>query len=355
MQVRPVVDIMNKFSDYFKPGKELSIDEAMIKFKGRHFIKQYMPNKPDKWGIKVYYIADAKTGYLLKGNIYLGKKESTNKDFLLGEQVVLNLAKEYENQYHHIFFDNFFSSVNLLSILLEKKTYACGTIRANRKEWPESFKKPKTLKLKQGEYKQLQSGEITATLWHDKRDVQIISSNCDASIIKNVPRTASKNYNEKINIPCPLPIIQYNNNMGGVDLLDQKRSYYGIGRSSRKWWKYIFKFVMNVAIINSHILYDLSNKPSKPKQNTQLNFRINLIKQLIGDHSSFKRSLTQFKRFSTHLLHNIRKTKYHRICVFCKKNKVLTYLGYTPVSSFQCQQCGVFLCKNNCFNSYHKD
>ena len=39
--------------------------------------------------------------------------------------------------------------------------------------------------------------------------------------------------------------------MGGVDVSDQKREYYGVGRSSKKWWKFILHFVLNVCLVNS--------------------------------------------------------------------------------------------------------
>ena len=38
------------------------MDEAMIPFKGRLSIKQYMKDKPTKWGIKVFVLADARNG-----------------------------------------------------------------------------------------------------------------------------------------------------------------------------------------------------------------------------------------------------------------------------------------------------
>lgn len=43
-----------------------SIDESMVKFKGRLGFKQYMPNKPIKWGIKVWSLCESTTGYLHK-------------------------------------------------------------------------------------------------------------------------------------------------------------------------------------------------------------------------------------------------------------------------------------------------
>ena len=39
--------------------QQCSVDEAMIPFKGRLAFKQYMKDKPTKWGIKVFVLADA--------------------------------------------------------------------------------------------------------------------------------------------------------------------------------------------------------------------------------------------------------------------------------------------------------
>ena len=43
----------------YNPHKDVSIDEAMIPFKGRSSMKQYMPKKPVKRGFKICMRADA--------------------------------------------------------------------------------------------------------------------------------------------------------------------------------------------------------------------------------------------------------------------------------------------------------
>ena len=54
-KVRPVIDHLSKrFADLYKPHREVAVDEAMIKFTGRSSVKQYMPMKPVKRGIKVH-------------------------------------------------------------------------------------------------------------------------------------------------------------------------------------------------------------------------------------------------------------------------------------------------------------
>lgn len=70
-KVQPLFDSLNEnFKKYFyEPSKSLSVDEAIIPFKGRSIIKQFMPMKPVKRGYKVWCLADAKTGYVLSLDI----------------------------------------------------------------------------------------------------------------------------------------------------------------------------------------------------------------------------------------------------------------------------------------------
>jgi hypothetical protein len=51
------------------------VDKAMIGFKGIFCLKQYLPGKPHKWGIKAWGLADSASGFLLKCDIYKEKKE----------------------------------------------------------------------------------------------------------------------------------------------------------------------------------------------------------------------------------------------------------------------------------------
>lgn len=154
--------------------------------------KQYMPQKPTKWGIKVWTIADSITGYLLKCDIYLGKKEDTNNNLLTGEQVVLKMTEPFIGPYHHVYFDNFFTSVRLMKLLLDKGLYGCRTVRSNRQDWPAEFKKPKTLNLKPGDSRTLQCQQITVTVWHDKRDVSLLSTNLNPLEQTEVERRQKK-------------------------------------------------------------------------------------------------------------------------------------------------------------------
>jgi Transposase IS4 len=53
-KVRPIMNLIERnIAELFLPGKNISIDEAMIGFNGRLSFKQYIKGKPNPWGIKV--------------------------------------------------------------------------------------------------------------------------------------------------------------------------------------------------------------------------------------------------------------------------------------------------------------
>ena len=106
----------------YHPHKEVAVDKAMIKFTGRSSVKQYMPMKPIKRGIKVWALGDSCNGYFLNFQVYTGKVgDAVEKG--LGARVVKDLTSELKGKYHHVFFDNFFTSAGLLVDLEENGIY----------------------------------------------------------------------------------------------------------------------------------------------------------------------------------------------------------------------------------------
>ena len=75
-------------------------------------------------------------------------------------------------------------------------------------------------------------------------------------------------------------IEQYNTYMGGVDKADQLLSYYGFNHRAIKWWKRTLFHLLDLAIVNSYILYKLSSDPSRQPSHQQ--FRIQLAKELLN-------------------------------------------------------------------------
>ena len=74
-KVRPLIDhLSSKFGTLYELSKNVAVDEAMIKFQGRSSLKQYMPQKPIKRGIKVWVLGDSYNGYFSRLDIYTGRK-----------------------------------------------------------------------------------------------------------------------------------------------------------------------------------------------------------------------------------------------------------------------------------------
>ena len=73
-KVRPLLNsVLAKFKHYYYPAQKISIDEGMIPAKNRLGIKQYIKDKPTKWGIKTFILADSSNGYLYAAEVYCGK------------------------------------------------------------------------------------------------------------------------------------------------------------------------------------------------------------------------------------------------------------------------------------------
>ena len=51
----------------YKPSANLTVDEQLFPYRGRTRFTQYMPSKPVKYGIKIWWLCDSKNSYPLSG------------------------------------------------------------------------------------------------------------------------------------------------------------------------------------------------------------------------------------------------------------------------------------------------
>jgi len=87
-KIRPIVEKVNtEFMQQCASSTSQSIDEAMVIFKGRSSIKQYMPLKPIKRGFKVWVRSDSTVGYMYQIDIYTGKSDDGQTAAGLGGSV----------------------------------------------------------------------------------------------------------------------------------------------------------------------------------------------------------------------------------------------------------------------------
>ena len=177
-KVRAIVNMVSEtFLHNYNPHMQNAVDEAMIPFKGRSSLKQYMPKKPVKRGFKVWVRANSLNGYICQFMVYVGK-EGERVEVGLGQKVVEKLSHELVGGQYHIYFDNFFTGVELAQNLLGDGIYSCGTIRSNRKNTPEVFK-PNIKKgfKERGDYMVRQDGNLVFTVWQDTKVVTMLFTN----------------------------------------------------------------------------------------------------------------------------------------------------------------------------------
>lgn len=280
--------LRNNFMNAFNPGRNIAVDESMVAFKGRTSLKQYMPQKPIKRGFKIWAMSCAGTGYLLNFSVYEGKRASTEEGSL-GEKTVLELTTHLQGKNFVVYFDNFFTSFPLLTKLLDRNIFACGTVRSNRKHFP-SKELSTDKSLSSGEYDSVSNGEISVSKWMDrgKKSVAVASTVHKITELSTVQRTNKEGV--KLTIECPKAIADYNKNMGGVDLFDQLHSCYNISWKSRRWWVKLFYYLVDASIVNSYILYKttISRHDPHQKPKSHLTFRSILVTELLGSYNGRK-------------------------------------------------------------------
>ena len=141
---------VNAFISYFKSRclslyqskQNVAIDERMVKSRHRSGIRQYIRDKPIKWGVKFWVLAYSSNGYTVDFNVYIGRHAGeTVSDKDLGYDVVMKLIQRFHHQGYHLFFDNFNSLVVLFRDLFDVGVLATGTI--SERQFPESMKNGK--------------------------------------------------------------------------------------------------------------------------------------------------------------------------------------------------------------------
>lgn len=184
-KISPILSHLNEKFATVPMEQRLSIDEQMCATKVAHFMKQYLPNKPHKWGFKLYVICSAK-GYAHKFEIYTGQETERfqdEPDFGPVGNVVIRLARGVPRHINHIiYFDNFYTSVPLVTHLAKQGIYSLGTVQSNRLVNCKLPDKKSLMKksVPRGSYEEQMTSfegvDLTAVCWKDNKPVTFLSS-----------------------------------------------------------------------------------------------------------------------------------------------------------------------------------
>ena len=277
-KIQPLLDLLSpRFETTFKPGKCVAVDEAMISFKGRASFRQYIRGKPHPFGIKAFVLADSKTGYVFRLRIYFGKETDlvVNPTLLQTTRIVLTLCEPYEGLGHHVFTDRYYTSPELAMELERRGLAFTGTVQTNRRGMPLAIKCSGKRGMAQGSVRAYRAGKMMAIQWQDKRTVTILSTTGSCNLVQ--VKTRRGVVKEK-----PEVVDLYNQNMLGVDKMDQLATYYSFLRKSVKWWRKVMFWLLEVSVVNSYILYTTSLGQYGQQPRSHLQFRRELILQLVS-------------------------------------------------------------------------
>ncbi len=86
----------------------------------------------------------------------------------------------------------------------------------------------------------------------------------------------------KRNVQCPPLLPDYLKFMKGIDRGDQLMGYYNVGRRSRKWWKRIFSYLLEVSLLNAYVLQKFSSNEIPEKD--FLVFHLALAVELVSNY-----------------------------------------------------------------------
>lgn len=340
--VRVLAEKLNQsFSSHFTPINDFTIDEAICAWKGRSPIKQYIPSKPHKYGYKLYCLASE--GYLLHFEIYEGKEDDASEQGATYD-TVMRMTQQYQDQQLRLYTDSWFTSPVLMTALQEKGIRMCGSVRSNRKGLPKIDVKAMKA-LRQGEWIQRQKGDMTFTMWNDKKIMKLLYNHVSPNAVSTLHRWSDEG--ERVSVGCPQAIKDYFYGARSVDVISQLHYNYLIGRKARRCWPRLAWWLLDVCMINAFKLWSMGQQhPS------QLDFREQLMSQLVkqlpanqhprkhGGHLPHPNALAQ--------MHSSELSSVERDCKQCSHQPETR-----RQTNYVCSACHFHLCLGECFRAYH--
>lgn len=347
-KVRSLCELIQKNSCQWGVFHEtLSVDESMVKYFGRHPAKQFIMGKPVRFGYR-NWAATSSDGYCYTFDVYCGKSNDGSND-PLGSRVVKSLLAKMPivpNE-HVVYFDNFFTSYQLLNDLRMLGFRATGTIRDNRtKKSPvTSVKDMKKQPRASYDYRFDTKNEITIVRWKDNNIVTMGSNFDDIEPLGKVKRWCNER-KQKVDFNIPKLFINYNKGMGGVDQMDQSISLYRVAIKGKKWWWVLFTYLIDMAMSNAwrlHVL--LSKEDENMTYMDQLTFRRTVARAYLRPTKATSRptSSSVLGLDRKNYGHNPERVENPLRCVICH-NRV----------RWRCELCQKTLCvERPCFGQFH--
>jgi len=329
------------FAAHAAPSQHLTLDEAMVAYKSRSPIKQYIPSKPHKWSYKIWCLAS--DDYLLHFEIYAGK-EGALSDAGATVDTVLRMTAAYQQQQHILYTDSWFTSPALQRALEQRGIRLCGAVRSNRKGMPD-IPAEDIRALDRGEWIQRQKGDATVAVWRDQRAMWLLYNHCSPSEAASLDRWNDRG--RKVSVGCPRAIRDYFYRARSVDVLSQLHYAYLIGRKARRAWPRLAWWLLDMCVVNAFQLWS-KGQPHPGQLRFREELMYELLKQMPTDQKPTRAGARPNPADAPAKDHYSLLTSVDRDCVQCSKR------GATRKrTNFICAACQVHVCCGECFSLWH--
>lgn len=253
----------------------------------------------------------------------------------------------------HVYTDRYYTSPELATELLGQNTYLTGTVMPTRKGMPSNLKAI-TKKMKKGDIISFRRGNTVIMSWKDKRVVHMLSTHGKGS--KSDVSEVPNKWPDKPPVSKPNIILDYTKNMGAVDRSDHFISSYEFMRRTKKWYRKMFFWILEVCLIDSYLLYKQVQIDHMKKPLSHLAFRKSLVRSLVAEYTSQPKTRrrgrpsqgpTEQRLSGRHFMK--KREKGSARCVVCLKR------GLRKETIYLCKTCEVqpALHPDDCFELYH--
>ncbi len=341
--------------ELYQPHREISVDERMVRSKARFSYRQYIRNKPTKWGFKLWCLCDSHNGYTCSFSVYRGKNGEIRSPNGLSYDVVQSLIKPFLLQGYSLYIDNFYTSPVLVLDLYKECIHVTGTLDCSRIGVPSEIKELKKYysrkNVLRGDGAYIRDDVCVYAVWRDTKCVVVLSNehagHSETKVTRNIKD--KRGATTKQDVPIPATVFSYNRYMGGVDRSDQLIKNYNVLRQTKKYWKTLFLHYIDIAVVNSYILYKHLHSDSRQRMSHYI-FRETLVRQLCKIEVSICQTVAGRKSDPT-IEHRSERMPTGKDCVYCR----IQY-GVRRRTSRMCSKCEAPLCllARNCFKKFHQ-
>ena len=151
--------------------KNLSFDESLVPYFGKHSCKQYIRCKPIIFGFKLW-VNSSSMGVPYHVSIYESKENGAYNE-PIGSRVVKKAVDVWKWSNRHVFLDNFFTSCIIIRDLADQGWSAIGTIRKNHVDNCPLPKVEEMKKMDSGSYANKSEGKVELVRWKDNNVVTL--------------------------------------------------------------------------------------------------------------------------------------------------------------------------------------